>query len=115
MIKYILAGIFIGMLIGFLSPVNISLLDAKPLLIIILVSFGVIFESGNAKLLQQFNYLLFTNDFLLNTILSLGLIYLGNVMGLDLFPLVALILIYRAFSALSKLVKTLIIKKCSRE
>jgi small basic protein len=113
--KYILAGILIGMLIGFLSPVNISLLDAKPLLVIILVSLDVIFEAGNAKLLQQFNYLLFTNEFILNTILSLGLIYLGNVMGIDLFVPVALILIYRTFSALSKLVKTLIIKKCSTE
>ena len=100
MFKYILAGIFIGMLIGFLNPVNISLLDAKPLLIIILVCLDVIFEASNAKLLQQFNYLLFTNEFILNTILSLGLIYLGNVMGIDLFALVALILIYRAFSAL---------------
>ncbi len=115
MFKYIFAGIFIGMLIGFLSPVNISLLDAKPLLIIILVSFDVVFGAGNAKLLQQFNYLLFTNEFILNTILSLGLIYLGNVMGIDIFALVALVLIYRAFSTLSKLVKTLIIKKCSTE
>ena len=115
MIKYIFAGIFIGMLIGFLSPVNISLLDAKPLLIIILVSLNIIFEAGNAKLLQQFNYLLFTNEFILNTILSLGLVYLGNVMGIDLFTLIALVLIYRTFLALSKLVKTLITKKCSTE
>ena len=115
MLKYVLGGIFLGMLIGFLSPVNFSILDAKPLLIIVLVCFYVLSEAVNAKLLQQFNYLLFTNEFILNTILSLGLVYLGNVMGIDLFTLIALVLIYRTFLALSKLVKTLITKKCSTE
>lgn len=109
MFKYILAGIFIGMLIGFLSPVNISLLDAKPLLIIILVCLDVIFEASNAKLLQQFNYLLFTNEFILNSILSVGLVYLGDVMGTDLFSAVSLVLIFKVFWNLDKLIKTIVI------
>ena len=110
MFKFLGLGIILGIVIGFLSPLNISLINEKLLLIIILVSFDVLFAGANAKLLKQFDYLLFTNEFILNSILSVVLVYIGNVMGLDLFSVIALVLTLKIFYNLSKLTKTVVLK-----
>ena len=110
MLKYLVLGILTGIFIGFLSPLNISLINEKFLLVLILVSLDTLLASTNAKLLQQFDYLLFTNEFILNSILSVGLVYLGIILGLDLFTIVALVLTFKMFSNLSKLTKTIVLK-----
>ena len=110
MFKFLGLGILTGIILGFLSPLNISLINEKLLLIIVLVSFDVLLAGTNAKLLKQFDYLLFTNEFILNSILSVVLVYLGNIMGLDLFSVVALVLTLKIFYNLSKLTKTIVLK-----
>ena len=110
MFKYLGLGILTGIVIGFLSPLNISLINENLLVIVILVGFDVLFSGINAKLLQQFDYLLFTNEFILNSILSMVLVYLGTIMSLDLFSLVALVLTIKIFYNLSKLTKTIVLK-----
>lgn len=116
MFKPIAIGVLIGILIGFLSPLNISLIDPKALMVVLLVCLDVLISSSNAKLLQQFNYLLFTNEFILNTIISLGIVYLANVMSLDLFSVIMLVLILKIFYNLNRLIKTVILKnQCSSE
>ena len=115
MLKYLGLGILTGIIVGFLCPLNISLINEKLLLIVILVSFDVLFSGINAKLLQQFDYLLFTNEFILNSILSVGIVYLGTILGLDLFSIIALVLTIKMFYNLSKLTKSIVhtIKKNS--
>lgn len=115
MYRYIVFGLLIGILLGFIVPFNISLINEKILLILILAGLDVIFAGINAKLLKQFDYLLFTNEFILNSILSVGLVYLGTIMGLDLFSVVALVLTFKMFYNLSKLTKSIVmtIKKNS--
>ena len=110
MFKFLGLGTIIGIIIGILNPLNISLISEKVLLILILVSFDVLFAGTNAKLLKQFDYLLFTNEFILNSILSMVLVYLGNIMGLDLFSIVAMFLTIKIFYNLSKLTKTVVLK-----
>ena len=110
MFKFLGLGILTGIILGFLSPLNISLIDEKLLLIIVLVSFDVLLAGTNAKLLKQFDYLLFTNEFILNSILSMVLVYLGNIVGLDIFSTVALVLTIKIFYNLSKLTKTVVLK-----
>ena len=109
MVRYIILGILAGIILGFILPFNIALINEKVLLLLILIGFDVIFAGINAKLLKQFEYLLFTNEFILNSILSVGLVYLGNIMGLDLFPAVSLVLILKVFYNLNKLIKTIVI------
>ncbi len=109
MFKYLGLGILTGIIIGFLSPLNISLISEKLLLIVILVGLDVIFSASNAKLLKQFDYLLFTNEFILNSILSGILVYLGTMMGIELFSVVALVLIFKMFYNLNKLTKTIVL------
>ena len=108
MFRYIGLGILTGIIFGFIIPFNISLINEKILLILILIGFDVFFAGINAKLLKQFEYLLFTNEFILNSILSIGLVYLGNVMGLDLFSAVSLVLVFKVFYNLNKLIKTIV-------
>ncbi|MCR4881547.1 MAG: DUF1290 domain-containing protein [bacterium] len=108
MVRYIISGLLTGIVLGIVVPFNISLLNEKVLLLLILVGIDVIFSGINAKLLKQFEYLLFTNEFILNSILSVGLIYLGNIMGLDLFSAVSLVLIFKVFYNLNKLIKTIV-------
>lgn len=110
MYKFLGLGILVGIIIGILLPLNISLINEKVLLILILVSFDILFAGINAKLLKQFDYLLFTNEFILNSILSVVLVYLGNIVGLDLFSTVALVLTIKIFYNLSKLTKTVVLK-----
>ena len=108
MVKFLAMGIVFGIIVGFLCPLNISLINEKLLLILILVGFDVLFASINAKLLQQFDYLLFTNEFILNSILSIGVVYLGIILGLDLFSIIALVLTLKMFYNLSKLTKSIV-------
>ena len=108
MVKYIIFGLLTGVLLGFIIPFNISMINEKILLILILIGIDMIFAGINAKLLKQFEYLLFTNEFILNSILSIGLVYLGNVIGLDLFSAVSLVLIFKVFYNLNKLIKTIV-------
>lgn len=115
MFKFLGLGILVGIVIGILLPLNISLINEKVLLILILVSFDILFAGINAKLLKQFDYLLFTNEFILNSILSVGIVFLGTILGLDLFSIIALVLIIKIFYNLNKLTKTIVstIKKNS--
>ena len=114
MVRYIILGLLTGVLLGFVIPFNMSLVNEKILLILILIGIDVIFAGINAKLLKQFEYLLFTNEFILNSILSVGLVYLGNIMGLDLFSAVSLVLIFKVFYNLNKLIKTIVITTKSK-
>jgi len=111
MLKYFGLGIFAGIIIGILVPLNISLINEKILILLILVGLNVIFTSTNAKLLKQFDYILFTNEFILNSILSVGLVYLGNIIGLDIFAIVALVLTFLVFNNLNKMIKTIVTKR----
>ena len=108
MVRYIMLGLLTGIILGMIIPFNLLLLNEKALLLLILVGIDVIFSGVNAKLLKQFEYLLFTNEFILNSILSVGLVYLGNIMGLDLFSAVSLVLIFKVFYNLNKLIKTVV-------
>ena len=111
MLKYLGLGILTGIIIGFLSPLNISLINEKSLFVLILVSLDTLLASTNAKLLQQFDYLLFTNEFILNSILSVGIVFLGTVLGLDLFSIIALVLTIKIFYNLNKLTKTIVLNR----
>ena len=108
MVRYIVLGLFTGIILGIFVPFNILLINEKVLLLLVLIGLDVIFAGINAKLLKQFEYLLFTNEFILNSILSVGLVYLGNIMGLDLFSAVSLVLIFKVFYNLNKLIKTIV-------
>ena len=111
MLKYLGLGILTGIIIGFLSPLNISLINEKFLFVLILVSLDTLLASTNAKLLQQFDYLLFTNEFILNSILSVGIVFLGTILGLDLFSIIALVLTIKIFYNLNKLTKTIVLTR----
>jgi small basic protein len=107
----VLVGILTGTILGILIPLNISIISSKVLILLVLVGIDTIFCGLNAKISNEFNTLLFTNEFLLNSIISIGLVYLGDIMGLDLFSILTLILTAKVFYDLGKLNKNLFFNK----
>jgi len=107
----VLVGALAGTALGILIPLNISIISSKVLILLVFSGIDTIFCGLNAKISNEFNALLFTNEFLLNSIISIGLVYLGDIMGLDIFSILTLILIAKIFYNLSKLNKNLFFNK----
>jgi small basic protein len=98
-----LVGLIIGLIIGALFPVSLQVFDAKYLSISALSSIDSVFIGFRAKLNNHFNTTLFTIEFVLNTIIAIGLVYLGDIMNTDLFTAIAIIFCARIFYNLSGL------------
>ncbi|MDD3012089.1 MAG: small basic family protein [Candidatus Gastranaerophilales bacterium] len=106
-----LVGLIIGLVIGAVFPGNIHIFDAKYLSISALSSIDSVFIGFRAKLNNHFNTTLFTIEFVLNTIIAIGLVYLGDIMNTDLFIAVAIIFSARVFYNLSNLNHQLFFQK----
>ena len=98
-----LLGLIIGLLIGIVFPISIPAISTKFLAIVALCSIDSLLLGLRAKLYNKFNTIIFTNEFILNSILSIGLVYLGDVMGTNLFTAVAIIITARIFYNLSNI------------
>ena len=108
-----LTGLIIGVLMGLLLPLNISLINANIMAVLALCALDSILSSYHAKLNEEFVTKIFTNQFLLNSILAIGLITLGNITGTNLFIPVSVVIIARIFYFLTKINKTIIEKNTS--
>ena len=96
-------GLIIGLIIGTLFPISIPFISAKYLAVTSLSAIDSIFIGFKARLNNSFNTTLFIIEFLLNTIVAIGLVYLGDIMNTDLFMAVAIVLSARIFYNISSL------------
>lgn len=106
-----LVGLIIGLLVGMLIPVDVSFVSTKYLCIYALSSIDAVFIGFRARLNSHFNTMLFTIEFFLNTIIAIGLVYLGDIMNADLFIAIAIIFSARVFYNLSSLNHQLFFQK----
>ena len=106
-----LVGLIIGLAIGIIFPFSIPLIGAKYLSISALSAIDCIFIGFRARLNNHFNTLLFTLEFILNTFIAIGLVYLGDIMNTDLFIAIAIIFSARIFYNLSSLNHQLFFQK----
>lgn len=106
-----LTGIIIGLTIGLLFPLSIPVAITNFMSIIALCSIDSIFIGFRAKLSNKFDTLLFTNEFILNSILATVLVYLGNIMNTNMFIAVAIIFTARIFYNLSSINQYLFLRK----
>lgn len=107
----VLLGAMAGTALAILIPLNISIISSKVLILLVFCGIDTIFCGLNAKISNEFDTLLFTNEFILNSIISIGLVYLGDIMGLDIFSVLTLILIAKIFYNLAKLNNNLFFNK----
>ncbi|EKE02240.1 MAG: hypothetical protein ACD_20C00409G0003 [uncultured bacterium] len=96
-------GLIIGLIIGSLFPFSIPVLSAKYLAVTALCAIDFIFVGFKARLNNHFNTAQFVIEFILNTIIAIGLVYLGDIMNVDLFMAVAIVLSARIFYNISSL------------
>ena len=96
-----LVGLILGLTLGIVFPWNISVIEPKYLSIIALSAIDSVFIGFKARLNNHFNTKLFTIEFILNSIIAIGLVYLGSIMNTDLFVAVAIIFSARIFYNLS--------------
>jgi len=106
-----LLGLIFGLLIGTMFPLSIPVIQAKYLSIGALSAIDCVFIGFRAKLNNHFNTLLFAIEFVLNTIIAIGLVYLGDIMNTDLFVAIAIIFSARIFYNLSNLNHQLFFQK----
>ncbi len=106
-----LVGLIVGLTLGMIFPFNISIVEPKYLSIIALSAIDAVFLGFRAKLNNHFNTTLFTIEFILNSIIAIGLVYLGSIMNTDLFVAIAIIFSARIFYNLSTLNHQLFFQK----
>jgi small basic protein len=106
-----LVGLIIGLVIGMIFPASIPDIGVKYLSICALSSIDSVFIGFRARLNNHFNTVLFTIEFILNTIIAIGLVYLGDIMKTDLFIAIAIIFCARIFYNLSNLNHQLFFQK----
>lgn len=104
-------GLLIGLIIGALHPFSIPLISAKYLAITSLSAIDSIFVGFKARLNNHFNTTLFIIEFLLNTIVAIGLVYLGDIMNTELFMAVTIVFSARIFYNISSLNHQLFFQK----
>ena len=83
-------------------PFDFSAVNGNILSVIVLCSLDSISSGFFSKLSKEFDMLLFTNEYILNSILGIGLVYMGSILNADLFIPVAIILTARIFYNSSK-------------
>lgn len=106
-----LLGLIIGLFAGMIIPLGIPAIGAKYLLVGVLSSVDSVFIGFRARLNNHFNTTLFVIEFILNTIIAIGLVYLGDIMNTDLFIAIAIIFTARIFYNLSNLNHQLFFQK----
>ena len=106
-----LVGLIIGLIVGMIFPTSIPDIGAKYLSICALSSIDSVFFGFRARLNNHFNTVLFAVEFIINTIIAIGLVYLGDIMKTDLFIAIAIIFSARIFYNLSSLNHQLFFQK----
>ena len=113
----------LGVLLGLMVNFQVSAVLSVYIAIGILAAFDSILGGIVANINKNFNLAIFVSGFFANAFLSIGIIYLGSQIGLDLYIGVMVVFIQRIFQnfaiirrfLLNKYSKSVKIKKSDRE
>ncbi|WP_298705848.1 small basic family protein [uncultured Veillonella sp.] len=82
---FIAGGLIIGILLGVMSPIEISPIYAKYTSVALLAALDSVFGGTRAALERVFNLSIFLTGFFSNSLLAALLVFLGNIVGIDLY------------------------------
>ena len=82
---FIAGGLIIGIVLGVMSPIEISPIYAKYTSVALLAALDSVFGGTRAALERVFNLSIFLTGFFSNSLLAALLVFLGNIVGIDLF------------------------------
>ncbi|MEW5821399.1 MAG: DUF1290 domain-containing protein [Cyanobacteriota bacterium] len=104
-------GLLIGLVVGGLLPVSIPIINTQINTILVITATDALFNGFLNKLEGKFSTMLFSIEFLLNTLLAIGIVYFGIIMGIDLFLAITIIFGVRIFHNLSQINQKLFIHR----
>ncbi|MBS4913756.1 MAG: small basic family protein [Veillonella sp.] len=82
---FIAGGLIIGVVLGIMSPMEISPIYAKYTSVALLAALDSVFGGTRAALERVFNLSIFLTGFFSNSLLAALLVFLGNLVGIDLY------------------------------
>lgn len=81
----VLAGLFLGVVLGLFLPVNIPIIYAKYMSVAFLAAFDSILGATRSVIAGNYTHKLFLSGFISNTLLATLLTMLGDRLGVDLY------------------------------
>ncbi|GIW23353.1 MAG: hypothetical protein KatS3mg068_2360 [Candidatus Sericytochromatia bacterium] len=106
----IFSGFFLGMLIGFLTPLNIPVAFSKYLSVAILAGLDSSLGGMRAGFEKNFRLSIFTSGFTFNILMAVILVYLGDLLGIDLYIAAIVVFGMRIFNNITA-IRRFFIKK----
>ena len=82
---FIAGGLIIGVVLGIMSPMEISPIYAKYTSVALLAALDSVFGGTRAALERVFNLSIFLTGFFSNSLLAALLVFLGNLVGIDMY------------------------------
>ncbi|WP_294160785.1 small basic family protein [uncultured Selenomonas sp.] len=103
-------GLFLGLVLGFLSPVLVPFALAKYFSVAILAALDAVFGGLRAGAYDKFDNEVFVTGFFSNALMAAFLVFLGDKLGIDLYYVALLAFGFRIFKNLA-LLRRWILKK----
>lgn len=97
---YLLAALFIGIIVGLNVPWTIPAVLARYLAVALLAGIDTSLGGLRASLEGDFDIVIFVTGFLGNTVLAAAFVYLGDVLGIELYLAAVVALGARIFNNL---------------
>jgi small basic protein len=96
--RYSLLGLLVGLLIGYVVQVDIPIEYTKYSAVVIIGLIDALLGAVRADITKDgYNTLIFLSGLFFNIILAVGITYLGDRLGLDLYLAATVVFTYRIF------------------
>lgn len=82
---YLIAGLLFGVMLGFQMPWKVPAILARYLAVSLLAGIDTAFGGLRASLEGEFDTLIFVSGFIGNAILSAAFVYVGDLLGIELY------------------------------
>lgn len=105
---YLVAGLLLGLLLGFHMPWKVPALLARYLAVSLLAGVDTALGGLRASLEGEFSTVTFVSGFLGNAILSAVFVYVGDVLGIELYLAAVVALGVRIFNNLGRIRRYLV-------
>ncbi len=97
--RWALFGLILGLVIGFLLKVDIPIQYTKYTAVIIIGLLDALCGAARADVTKdKYNSLIFLSGLFFNIVLAVGITYLGDRLGLDLYLAATVVFTYRIFT-----------------
>ncbi len=105
------AGLLFGIMLGCLFPTDMTAAYTKLFSAALLAALDSIFGGLRAATVDKFNDVVFITGFVSNTLLAAFLVYVGDMLGIDLYYVALLAFGFRIFKNLAGLRRYLLKRK----